>query len=93
MMSPTLLVLGGGGLLLLGIAIGWVLGRARGSRDLLAPPRVVPPRATTPVDLDPARAAELRGLVAARRRIEAIKRLRAATGLGLAEAKDRIERL
>ncbi|HEY7593788.1 MAG TPA: hypothetical protein VH969_11585 [Actinophytocola sp.] len=35
----------------------------------------------------------LRGLLAAGRRIQAIKELRAATGMGLAAAKDYVDRL
>jgi ribosomal protein L7/L12 len=69
------------------------LRRRGGSRDLIAPP---PPRsagAASAADLPPEIASEVRALIADRRKIEAIRRVRAATGLGLAEAKDLVERM
>jgi hypothetical protein len=67
--------------------------RGGGERDLIAPP---PPRSVSPGqagDLPPEIAAEVRALSQAGRKIEAIKKLRTATGLGLAEAKDLVERM
>jgi ribosomal protein L7/L12 len=45
------------------------------------------------LDIDPALLDEIRTLSDSGRKIEAIKRLRDATGLGLAEAKDIVESL
>lgn len=45
------------------------------------------------LDLDPAILDEIRQLAASGRKIEAIKRLRDATGLDLAKAKDIVESL
>ena len=71
-------------------ALAWR--RRGGERDLIAPPRVR--RDAMPVgDLPPDIAAEVRALSTAGRKIEAIKRVRAATGLGLAEAKALVERM
>ena len=79
------------GIAFLGLAaLAWR--RRGGERDLIAPPRIRPD--AMPVgDLPPDIAAEARALIAAGRKIEAIKRVRAATGLGLAEAKDLVERM
>jgi len=51
------------------------------------------PRAAPAVRLDPAVESELRELVARGQKIEAIKRVRELTGLGLREAKDYVELL
>jgi ribosomal protein L7/L12 len=51
------------------------------------------PRAAPAVRLDPAAESELRELVAKGQKIEAIKRVRELTGLGLKEAKDYVELL
>src|SRR5690349_3036097 len=51
------------------------------------------PRAAPPVRLDPAAESELRDMVARGQKIEAIKRVRELTGLGLKEAKDYVELL
>src|SRR5262245_19800443 len=51
------------------------------------------PRAVPAVRLDPAAENELRGLVARGQKIEAIKRVRQLTGLGLKESKDYVEQL
>src|SRR4051812_22424580 len=95
---PVLLGLGLAFLLLLVLAF-----RRRGDRsDLMAPPRAGPP--AVPASSWPVSAApigelpeelveQVRALRAADRKIEAIKLLRAATGLGLAEAKDMMERI
>ena len=83
------------------------LRRRSGSRDLIAPPRDAtppPPRYVPPArpwpagaapigDLPPDLAAEARALLAQGDKIEAIKLVRAATGLGLAEAKQLVERM
>lgn len=71
--------------------------RRGGGRDLTAPPRTLSqPNAaktvvtvrTETIDDD-----EIRELIRQNRKIEAIKRLRDATGLGLKEAKDAVEAL
>jgi large subunit ribosomal protein L7/L12 len=74
-----------------------VLRRRPGQRDLIAPPRSAQPPAwptgAVPVGDAPSEIeAELRALLAAGRKIEAIKLVRESTGLGLAEAKDLVER-
>jgi ribosomal protein L7/L12 len=51
------------------------------------------PLAAPPVRLDPAAESELREMVARGQKIEAIKRARELTGLGLKEAKDYVELL
>jgi ribosomal protein L7/L12 len=51
------------------------------------------PRAAPAVRLDPAAENELREMVARGQKIEAIKRVRELTGLGLKEAKDYVEQL
>ena len=78
----------------------WLVFRRGGERDLIAPPpsmraapRPAPPPVAEaaalpePVDLE----TQVRALLATGRKIEAIKRAREATGLGLAEAKDWVE--
>lgn len=81
--------------------------RRSGDRDLIAPPRMgtvapapraAPPRAwpagSAPIgNLAAEVDGEVRKLIAAGRKIEAIKLVRASTGLGLAEAKDLVERM
>ena len=81
--------------------------RRSGERDLIAPPRFgTPPPAprAQPGRAWPAGAApigdlaaevdgEVRALLAAGRKIEAIKLVRASTRLGLAEAKELVERM
>jgi len=82
----------------------WLLIRRDGERDLTAaPPMPFRPAASmpgyvgvpvdTPGDLPPERVAELRAMVAAGQKIQAIKRLRELTNIGLRESKDWIERL
>jgi len=81
--------------------------RGRGT-DLTAPPRYAtpppPPRYVPPArpwpagaapigDLPADLAAEVRALLAEDRKIEAIKLVRQATSLGLAEAKEMVERM
>lgn len=85
------------------------LRRRGGERDLIAPPRLgtpapPPPPMPMPTRTWPAGAApigdlaeeiagEVRELLAAGHKIEAIKLVRAATGMGLAEAKEMVERM
>jgi hypothetical protein len=99
---PVLVAIAAAFLVLLFLA----LRRRSGSRDLIAPPRdaTPPPRYVPPArpwsagaapigDLPPDLAAEVRALLAQDDKIEAIKLVRAATGLGLAEAKEMVERM
>jgi hypothetical protein len=100
---PVLAVIGVAFLALLLIAFR----RRGGARDLIAPPRGGDPLTPTlPVPLPPwprtgAPIGELpeeierqvRALIAAGEKLEAIKLVRAATGLGLSEAKDLVERM
>jgi hypothetical protein len=81
--------------------------RRGGARDLIAPPQSADPLVPTrPVPLPPwPRSAvpigelpdeidlQVRALVAAGEKLEAIRLIRAATGLGLSEAKDLVERM
>jgi len=78
--------------------------RRRERRDLVAPPRlgtpppIIPtrawPRGAAPIgDLPEELATEVRALLAADRKIEAIKLVRQATSLGLGEAKEMVERM
>ena len=100
---PVLAAIGVGVLVL--VLIAWR--RRGGERDLIAPPRAgaptpspraKPPRAwptgAAPIgDLADEVAGEVRKLLAAGHKIEAIRLVRAATGLGLAEAKEMVERM
>jgi hypothetical protein len=100
---PVLAALGIAVLVLAALA----LRRRGGARDLIAPPRpgapMPPPRAeparpwpagAAPIgDLPPELEAEVRALLAAGQKIEAIKQIRAATGIGLREAKEMAERM
>jgi hypothetical protein len=68
------------------------------ARDLIAPPRFPPgtgrsPKEAAVPELPPEILAEVRVLVGQDRKIEAIKRVREVTHLGLGEAKDLVERL
>lgn len=74
--------------------------RRGGGRDLTAPPRTLSrPVAARPVapldietvDIEAIDDEGIRELLRQNRKIEAIKRLRDATGLGLKEAKDAVE--
>ena len=74
--------------------------RRGGGRDLTGPPRTLSqPRPVSPIDLPrvdiatASRDEELLDLIRHGRKIEAIKRLRDQTGLGLREAKDAVEAL
>jgi len=72
---------------------GFVIGRRkRDARDLSGPPTMPrPPRRAPGSPLDPATRAEIEAMLAARRKIDAIKLLREATGMGLKEAKEAVE--
>ncbi|MBL9067100.1 MAG: ribosomal protein L7/L12 [Sphingopyxis sp.] len=78
--------------LILGLALGLLLARylrgQRAGRDLSAPPRPMVRVGDERIDNE-----EIRALIRADRKIEAIKLVRERTGLGLAEAKDAIEAL
>lgn len=78
--------------LTLGLALGLLLARylrgQRAGRDLSAPPRPMVRVGDERIDNE-----EIRTLIRADRKIEAIKLVRERTGLGLAEAKDAIEAL
>lgn len=93
---PVLVAIAAAFLVLLLLA----LRRRSGARDLIAPPPgYVPPARPWPAgaapigDLPPDLAAEVRALLAQGDKIEAIKLVRAATDLGLAEAKQLVERI
>jgi hypothetical protein len=83
------------------VALAFWLGRAtaRGERgDLSGPPAGMPPRAMagTAVDaagLPPEQLGAIRDAIARGNKIAAIKLMREATGLGLAEAKQAVEAL
>jgi hypothetical protein len=89
------------------LVLAWLAFRRRGERDLIAPPRpgspMPPPRAEPPRawpagaapigDLAAELDGEVRALLAAGNKIEAIKLVRAATGMGLREAKEMVERM
>ncbi|WP_210423306.1 ribosomal protein L7/L12 [Sphingopyxis microcysteis] len=78
--------------LILGLALGLLLARylrgQRAGRDLSAPPRPMVRVGDERIDNE-----EIRALIRADRKIEAIKLVRERTGLGLADAKDAIEAL
>ncbi|ALJ13370.1 ribosomal protein L7/L12 [Sphingopyxis macrogoltabida] len=80
-----------------GLLIGLLLARflrGGGRRDLTAPPPARPPMPRIgEARIDDARIddEEIRELIRQNRKIEAIKRLRDQTGLGLKEAKDAVE--
>jgi large subunit ribosomal protein L7/L12 len=78
--------------LILGLALGLLLARylrgQRARRDLSAPPRPMVRVGDERIDND-----EIRALIRADRKIEAIKLVRERTGLDLADAKDAVEAL
>ena len=78
--------------LILGLALGLLLARylrgQRAGRDLSAPPRPMVRVGDERIDNE-----EIRALIRADRKIEAVKLVRERTGLGLAEAKDAVEAL
>lgn len=87
----------------IGFLLGWLSARMTGGgpREIGHAPepqegvqanRAAPPSINLVVnrkslDLDPAQAAEIQGLIREKKMVDAIKRLREVTGLGLAEAK------
>ena len=86
--------------LVLGLLIGLYIAkylRGRGRGDLTAPPPSRPaPRASAPQPMirigdERIDDEEVRELIRQNRKIEAIKRVRDRTGLGLAEAKDAVD--
>jgi ribosomal protein L7/L12 len=86
--------------LLLGVALTLFLLRKgrEDRRDLTAPPPRAAPRPPAPPPMARVGDAhiddeEIRDLIRQNRKIEAIKRMRERTGLGLAEAKDAVEAL
>lgn len=76
--------------LILGLALGLLLARylrgQRAGRDLSAPPRPMVRVGDERIDND-----EIRALIRAGRKIDAIKLVRERTGLSLAEAKDAVQ--
>ncbi len=100
---PVLAAIGIAFLVLLVLAMR----RRSGDRDLVSPPRMgsppppLPPEqrrawpaGAAPIsDLPPELEAEVRGVLSTGNKIEAIKLVRAATGLGLHEAKELVERM
>jgi hypothetical protein len=78
--------------LILGLALGLLLARylrgQRAGRDLSAPSRPMVRVGDERIDNE-----EIRALIRADRKIEAVKLVRERTGLGLAEAKDAVEAL
>ncbi|MEZ0244250.1 MAG: ribosomal protein L7/L12 [Sphingomonas sp.] len=93
MMIPIPVLIAAGAIFLL---LVWLLLRRGRGRDLTAPPTSLRPRMQVPTQaLPPGLEDEVRALIAERRHIDAIKRVREETGLGLMEAKtlvDAIER-
>lgn len=76
----------------------WLLIRRDGGGDLTRVPVPTRPQFTlpplpNPEGIPPEVIAELRQMLAQDQKIHAIKRFRELTGCGLAEAKDRVERL
>lgn len=90
MMVPIPMLIGAGALVVL---LVWLLLRRRGSgRDLIAPPPMLRPRVAVPTQsLAPELEDEVRALIAENRHIDAIKRVREETGLGLMEAKEVVD--
>jgi antitoxin component of MazEF toxin-antitoxin module len=87
------------------VGVVLILRKFGGARVAPEPKRLNPPTITTDssavtvevdgeeIQIDPAVMAEIRTLLAKNQKIEAIKVLREATGLGLAEAKTLVESL
>lgn len=77
--------------------IGFLIGRSSGPRDrdsLLRPPSALgSPRTTRPPALTAEVLEEVHALIAANRKIDAIRLVRESSGLGLKEAKDFVETL
>lgn len=90
-MNWTLITVGGLGLFLLGYLFGRISGT--GSRNLSGPPPLERQAQAREVfgTLDPATHRSVTLALAARKKIEAIKILREATGMGLKESKETVE--
>lgn len=86
-------------LLLIGVGIGLFIaammrrGRRTDNRDLAAPPPRIDARPAARVSQTDIDDAEVVALIRQGRKIEAIKRLRDLTRMGLAEAKEAVEEL
>src|SRR6185295_4582144 len=89
-MDSTTLILIAVFALLVIVAALWMRRISWGSSPGFTP---LTPRSSSLVRLDPSAERELRELVAGDKKIEAIKRVRELTGLGLKEAKDYVEAL
>lgn len=90
---------------LCGAGLMLALRRGGDARDLTGPPRIVPrpairppgrthgdtSQATIHIDSETIEDAEILDLIRRGRKIEAIKRMRDLTGMGLADAKDAVE--
>ncbi len=81
--------MGFAGALLLVLFLNWRRGRRRSRNDLSVPPQFPKPVSDIPPDLR----AKILQLKAQGQKIEAIKLARERTGIGLAEAKDLVERI
>ena len=79
--------------LVCGVMLTLYIQRSGGRRDLTAPPPRAAPRPLVRVGDERIDDAEIRDLIRHGRKIEAIKRVRERTGLGLADAKDAVEAL
>jgi len=77
--------------LVCGVMLTLYVQRSGARRDLTAPPPRVASRPLVRVGDERIDEAEIRDLIRGGRKIEAIKRMRDATGMGLAEAKDAVE--
>lgn len=77
--------------LVCGVMLTLYIQRSGGRRDLTAPPPRVAPRPLVRVGDERISDEEVRDLIRGGHKIEAIKRIRDATGMGLAEAKDAVE--
>lgn len=90
-MNWTLITVGGLGLFLLGYLFGRI--SAASGRDLSGPPSFARQERAREVfaALDPAAHRAVSEALAARKKIEAIKLLREATGMGLKESKETVE--
>lgn len=90
MMIPVPVVIGAA--VVMAVLILLLVRRGGGGRgqDLMTAPRPMQPRIPV-AGLPPQVETEVRALIAEQRMIEAIKRVREETGLGLKEAKDLVE--
>lgn len=74
-----------------GVMLTLYVQRSGGRRDLTAPPPRAASRPLVRVGDERISDEEIRDLIRGGHKIEAIKRMRDATGMGLAEAKDAVE--